>query len=318
MNIKNHYETLGVRQDAEDAVIIGAHKGLSQKYHPDKYVGDPSVGNSKMAEINEARDFLLDPVKRSELDSRLSDERFIKELKEFTKKRAEQPIASDIDNENENNSSKRIGVKLSIFALITMGLFFWFRYLGAMFFYNLFSRITNYSGWAVVIVFVFFVLASGVGPKVDKRFKTGYKNNETPKPLPWWFLFSLIFIWFLSRTILHSIPDPEANSKTNYVVNESVIDSSDKHNIEPIADNKANKNKTKKIDNLRKKITKDNLDSSKVNDVQYSLNENIPEIASPPVVSPIGNEVLASNNTLGCSQSLSAVEKNDLLFSTAF
>lgn len=64
----DYYKILGVRSDAEDAVIRAAHKVLAQKYHPDKFQGDKSFAEDHMKQINEAYRVLSDPELRKEYD----------------------------------------------------------------------------------------------------------------------------------------------------------------------------------------------------------------------------------------------------------
>lgn len=72
---KDYYKTLGVVQDAEDIVIKAAYKALAQRYHPDKWTGDPAEAARRMSEINAAYEILSDPIKRKQYDqSRTSNE----------------------------------------------------------------------------------------------------------------------------------------------------------------------------------------------------------------------------------------------------
>lgn len=73
--MKNYYEILQVASTAEDSVIRMAHKALIQKYHSDKMNdnADKAEADARVAEFNEARDVLLDPIKRKEYDHQLSE-----------------------------------------------------------------------------------------------------------------------------------------------------------------------------------------------------------------------------------------------------
>ena len=51
-----YYQILGVAADAEDIVIKAAYRSLSQKYHPDRWQGDPKVAQERMSMINRAYD----------------------------------------------------------------------------------------------------------------------------------------------------------------------------------------------------------------------------------------------------------------------
>jgi curved DNA-binding protein CbpA len=66
--MKNYYRTLGVLDDAEDIIIRAAYKALAQRYHPDKWKGDPREANKRMSDINEAYDVLSDITKRKKYD----------------------------------------------------------------------------------------------------------------------------------------------------------------------------------------------------------------------------------------------------------
>lgn len=64
------YSELGVLPDAEDVVIKAAYRALAQRFHPDKWRGDPHVANARMARINRAFETLGDPQRRVEYDRR--------------------------------------------------------------------------------------------------------------------------------------------------------------------------------------------------------------------------------------------------------
>ena len=66
--MKDYYRILGILDDAEDIIIRAAYRALAQRYHPDKWKGDPIEANRKMSEINEANDTLSDPIKRKKYD----------------------------------------------------------------------------------------------------------------------------------------------------------------------------------------------------------------------------------------------------------
>jgi len=61
---KDYYEVLGLLHSAEDVVIKAAFKALAQRYHPDKFEGDPDVARAKMEDINEAYRVLSSPPHR--------------------------------------------------------------------------------------------------------------------------------------------------------------------------------------------------------------------------------------------------------------
>lgn len=72
----DYYAILGVMPNAEDVVIYAAYRALAQRYHPDKWDGDPEEAHQKMVKINEAYSVLKDPVQRSEYDKSRSADRY--------------------------------------------------------------------------------------------------------------------------------------------------------------------------------------------------------------------------------------------------
>ena len=56
--MKDPYEVLGVSRNASEEEVKKAYRSLVQKYHPDKYVGNPleDLAQEKMKEINAAYD----------------------------------------------------------------------------------------------------------------------------------------------------------------------------------------------------------------------------------------------------------------------
>lgn len=65
---KDYYSCLGVLPSAEDVVIRAAYRALAQRYHPDRFQGDPAEVMRRMQEINEAYEVLSDSVKRRQYD----------------------------------------------------------------------------------------------------------------------------------------------------------------------------------------------------------------------------------------------------------
>lgn len=65
--LKDYYRILEVHFDASPEVIDRAYKTLARRYHPDRYPPEKQDwANTKMRDINEARDVLMDPKRRSE------------------------------------------------------------------------------------------------------------------------------------------------------------------------------------------------------------------------------------------------------------
>jgi curved DNA-binding protein CbpA len=69
MTIPDHYSTLGVLPEAEGIVISAAYRALAQRYHPDKFPGDPVEAHKRMSAINEAYRILGNEKLRAEYDA---------------------------------------------------------------------------------------------------------------------------------------------------------------------------------------------------------------------------------------------------------
>jgi|GEM_PF-5932948 DnaJ-class molecular chaperone with C-terminal Zn finger domain len=68
---KNYYEVLNVTPDASEQEIRKAYRKLLSTYHPDKYANNEKIFNAAnrvMRSLNEARDVLIDPLKRKAFD----------------------------------------------------------------------------------------------------------------------------------------------------------------------------------------------------------------------------------------------------------
>jgi curved DNA-binding protein CbpA len=72
---KDYYRILGVIDSAEDIVIRAAYKALAQRYHPDKFEGDPQQAKHFMQEINEAYSVLSDLEQKRQYDAWYSEQR---------------------------------------------------------------------------------------------------------------------------------------------------------------------------------------------------------------------------------------------------
>ena len=73
-SIQTHYDNLQVARTASDTVIRSAYKGLAQKYHPDRFDGDPAHAERIMKFLNEAYAVLSDPVRRKEHDKWIDEQ----------------------------------------------------------------------------------------------------------------------------------------------------------------------------------------------------------------------------------------------------
>ena len=66
MDFKDYYSALGVARDASDDDIRKAYRKLARKYHPD--VSKEADAETKMRDLNEAKDVLSDKEKRAAYD----------------------------------------------------------------------------------------------------------------------------------------------------------------------------------------------------------------------------------------------------------
>ena len=68
MVTKSYYAVLGLLHTAEPVVVKAAFKALAQRYHPDKFKGDPELARTKMRDLNEAYRVLANPEQRQAHD----------------------------------------------------------------------------------------------------------------------------------------------------------------------------------------------------------------------------------------------------------
>ncbi|WP_299368278.1 DnaJ domain-containing protein [Winogradskyella sp.] len=99
--MKNFYELLGVNSNANDEEIKSAYKAKAKDYHPDKNKGS-KASDEMFKMINEAKDTLLDPMKRLSYDYKIG----VKTTTLFSKNNA---IA------NQSNAKKIVAVGLLAF-----------------------------------------------------------------------------------------------------------------------------------------------------------------------------------------------------------
>jgi len=96
--MKDYYIILGILPDAEDVVIRAAYKALVQRYHPDRYKGDPAEAHRKTTELNEAYEILSNPQKRAQYDTqRQTSQSSTNEYNEDTT--SDSPSSNDIDKD---------------------------------------------------------------------------------------------------------------------------------------------------------------------------------------------------------------------------
>lgn len=73
MTTSNHYETLGISQDATQAEVKQAYRRLVKQFHPDKNPQNLRRSHDQIARINGAYEVLGDPQHRRVYDRHLQD-----------------------------------------------------------------------------------------------------------------------------------------------------------------------------------------------------------------------------------------------------
>jgi curved DNA-binding protein CbpA len=70
--LSDPYAILGVARSATRSEIRTAYRALVERYHPDRYHGNPlaNLANERMVAINQAYDVLSDPARRAAFDQR--------------------------------------------------------------------------------------------------------------------------------------------------------------------------------------------------------------------------------------------------------
>lgn len=79
--MKNHYQTLGLKNNASQDEIIKAYRKLAIKFHPDKNVGD-NFFDELFREVKDAYDILSNPVSKRDYDLKYNS--FINKANENT------------------------------------------------------------------------------------------------------------------------------------------------------------------------------------------------------------------------------------------
>ncbi len=65
--MRDPYEILGLRKDADEAAIKAAYRKLAKRHHPDLHPGDKKAAE-RFQELNNANDLLSDPERRARFD----------------------------------------------------------------------------------------------------------------------------------------------------------------------------------------------------------------------------------------------------------
>lgn len=100
--LRTHYDNLKVARNAPDIVIKAAHKALIQQHHPDK-ANDKDTAERITRILNEAKEVLLDPIKRKQHDQ------WIKDQEHKHKPHSFQEVHTE-DNTPKNHSHKETSV----------------------------------------------------------------------------------------------------------------------------------------------------------------------------------------------------------------
>src|SRR5471030_1576681 len=65
--MRDPYEILGLRKDADEASVKSAYRKLAKRHHPDLHPGDAKAAE-RFQELNNANDLLSDPERRARFD----------------------------------------------------------------------------------------------------------------------------------------------------------------------------------------------------------------------------------------------------------
>ncbi len=114
MNVRNHYEVIGVPPTATTDEIKRKYRELARKFHPD-IVQDKEMGQKVFSQINQAYGVLADPEKRSQYDMSLGAANAAPVSPVPQSRAAGQPVPS----QPVNGSAPTIGVAIPQAALLT-------------------------------------------------------------------------------------------------------------------------------------------------------------------------------------------------------
>jgi curved DNA-binding protein CbpA len=70
----DYYAILGVLPSADEVVVRAAYRALSQKYHPDKWSGEPAEATHRMQQLNRAYEVLSNIERRQQYDRQRSSD----------------------------------------------------------------------------------------------------------------------------------------------------------------------------------------------------------------------------------------------------
>jgi hypothetical protein len=126
-----HYDNLQVKRTASDAVIRAAYKSLAQKYHPDRFTGDPAEADRIMKILNEAYFVLSGPDRRRQHDEWIDRQTAEQNSKPSASLRSGQSQGESAD-EQVVKAKRRIAIGYFLFSAgaLIYGLSAWFRPIG--------------------------------------------------------------------------------------------------------------------------------------------------------------------------------------------
>lgn len=102
----NYYEVLEVSENASKEVIEKAYKALAKKYHPDLNKDNPKEAESKMKQLNEAYEVLIDENKRANFNKVLEKKRQLemqKSLYNTTPKKENSKTSTNYYTDSDGN-----------------------------------------------------------------------------------------------------------------------------------------------------------------------------------------------------------------------
>ncbi len=171
----NYYEILGIKETSTTEEIKIAYKQMAKKYHPDI---NKNVEASKiMANLNEAKETLLDTEKREEYDNILHEIRYSKQFSKVKEERYSTYVRIYKENYKNitkleyyfdylKNSTDKLLIKFikSILVLINALLFICLKgiFLGLVFFLYLIGEFVDYfAGFLMLMAVLSLVVYAG-------------------------------------------------------------------------------------------------------------------------------------------------------------
>ncbi len=101
-----YYELLGVETNATTEEILKAYKEKFKEYHPDKN-GGTKVANDMSVYLNQAKEWLTDPIKRLEYDYLVG-----------VKVKPEKKVKQQVKKSSSNNSGLGLAIGMGLLGLV--------------------------------------------------------------------------------------------------------------------------------------------------------------------------------------------------------